>query len=328
MKWGILATGTIAKKFASTVRQMADEGETLAAVGSRRLESAQAFAAEYGVPCAYGSYEALAADPAVEAVYIATPNSLHYENVRLCLTHGKHVLCEKPFTLTAEQAQELYALAQQKGLFLMEALWICFLPLYARLRQLLAQGVIGPVQHIDCQYGFVAQGARRERKFRSELGGGALLDIGVYNLGFLQMVRPQAPLSVETKEVHFTEYGTDDYSRLLLTWPDGCTAESVQTIGQVLERNAVIRGAAGSIFLPDFQHAETMVLRTPQSEQRLEFPVDINGFEYQIREVSRCIRAGKTGSELYPPADSIALTRRMQDIRTGWGMRFEGEAET
>ena len=118
MKWGILATGTIAKKFASTVEQMGAEGERLVAVGSRHLESAQAFAQQYGIPHCYDSYEALAADPEVEAIYIATPNTLHYENCRLCLEQGKHVLGEKPFTINPEQAQELYRLAEEKHLFL------------------------------------------------------------------------------------------------------------------------------------------------------------------------------------------------------------------
>lgn len=143
MKWGILATGTIAKKFADTIRQMGAEGESLAAVGSRRAESAQAFAAAYGIPKWYDSYEQLVQDPEVEAVYIATPNSLHADNCRLCLEHGKHVLCEKPFTLRAEQAQQLYQLAAQKHLFLMEALWTRLLPLYQELQALLAAGELG-----------------------------------------------------------------------------------------------------------------------------------------------------------------------------------------
>ena len=165
MNWGILATGTIANKFATTINAMAAEGERLAAVGSRRAESAKAFAAQYNIPHWYASYEELAADPAVDAIYIATPNALHYENCKLCLEHGKHVLCEKPFTINAEQAKELYALAEKKQLFIMEAFWIRFLPLYAKLQQMLADGVIGTLQTITCQYGFTTEGARRERKF-------------------------------------------------------------------------------------------------------------------------------------------------------------------
>lgn len=206
MKWGILATGNIAKKFASTINQMSNENEQLAAVGSRHMDSAKAFAREHDIPRYFDSYEALVNDPDVEAVYVATPNSLHYENCRLCLEHGKHVLCEKPFTINEKQAQELYRLAKDKHLFIMEGLWIWFLPLYNRLRNILLQGTIGEIKHISCQYGFVATGARKERKFNSALGGGALLDIGIYNLGFLRIVTGCDPQNVETTKVHIPQY--------------------------------------------------------------------------------------------------------------------------
>ena len=319
MKWGILATGNIAKKFASTINQMSKENEQLVAVGSRNIESAKAFANEHNIPRYYDSYEALVKDQDVEAVYVATPNTLHYENCRLCLEHGKHVLCEKPFTINDKQAQELYRLARDRHLFIMEGLWIWFLPLYDRLRSILQQGVIGEIKHISCQYGFVATGARKERKFNPELGGGALLDIGIYNLGFLRIVTGDEPQNVETQKVHINEYGTDDYSCLKLTYNDGCTAESVQTIGQELKRNARIEGTKGSIFLPDFQHAETMILEVEGKEpETIECPVDINGFEYEIREVSRCVKLGYCSSDVYTAKDSIALTRMMYDIRTSW----------
>lgn len=328
MKWGILATGNIAKKFAETVARMGQEGEEIAAVGSRSREHARIFAEQYGIPHAHGSYEALAEDPMVEAVYVATPNSLHYENCRLCLEHGKHVLCEKPFTINQRQAEELNQIAEERGLFLMEAFWIRFLPLYTRLPELIASGILGELREITCQYGFVAEGARRERKFNSGLGGGALLDIGIYNLGFLQMVTGQEPLSFHTEEIQINEYGTDEYSRLALTYPGGCRAESIQTIGTQLERNARITGTKGSIVLPDFQHAHTMVLELSGEEPRvMEFPVDINGFEYEIREASRCVAGGRSFSSVYTPQDSLALTRLMYEIRQSWGMRFEGEEE-
>ncbi|MGN0707088.1 MAG: Gfo/Idh/MocA family protein [Faecalibacterium sp.] len=326
MKWGILATGTIAHKFAATVQQMSAEGESLAAVGSRRADSARAFAQQYGIPRWYGSYEQLAADPEVEAVYVATPNSLHFDNCRLCLEHGKHVLCEKPFTLTPQQAETLYYMAEEKGLFLMEAFWIWFLPLYAHLRQLLASGTLGQLREITCQYGFVAAGARRERKFNSSLGGGALLDIGIYNLGFLQLVTGQQPSAFRTQQLHLSEYGTDDFSRLELEYPCGCRAQSVQAIGQELVRNARIVGTKGSVFLPDFQHAQQMVLElNGQAPRTLDFPEEINGFEYQIRESSRCVRAGRWCSDIYSPAHSLALTQLLYAIRSSWGMRFAGE---
>ena len=294
MKWGILATGNIAKKFASTINQMSKENEQLVAVGSRNIESAKAFANEHDIPRYYDSYEALVKDQDVEAVYVATPNTLHYENCRLCLEHGKHVLCEKPFTINDKQAQELYRLARDRHLFIMEGLWIWFLPLYDRLRSILQQGVIGEIKHISCQY-------------------------GIYNLGFLRIVTGNEPQNVETQKVHINEYGTDDYSCLKLTYNDGCTAESVQTIGQELKRNARIEGTKGSIFLPDFQHAETMILEVEGKEpETIECPVDINGFEYEIREVSRCVKLGYCSSDVYTAKDSIALTRLMYDIRMSW----------
>ena len=204
-------------------------------MGSRHLESAQAFAQQYGIPHCYDSYEALAADPEVEAIYIATPQHPALRKLQALLGAGQARFCAKsPFTISPEQAQQLYRLAEGKHLFLMEAFWIWLLPLYDRLREILAAGTIGELKQITCQYGFVASGARKDRKFDSGLGGGALLDIGIYNLGFLRILTGQDPEKVETKEVHINEYGTDDYSRLALTYPGGCMAESVQTIGQEL----------------------------------------------------------------------------------------------
>ena len=326
MKWGIFATGTIARKFASTILEMDREGQQLVSVGSRSAQNAEAFAASYQIPRAYGSYEELLADPETEAVYIATPNSLHYENTRAALEAGRHVLCEKPFTLTAAQAEELYELARSRGLFLMEALWIRHLPLYERLRQLLSDGILGQVREVTCDYGFIATGARRERKFVSQLGGGALLDIGIYTLGFADMILRDAPESF-TSTVRFNEYGTDDDSRICLRYSGGRSAICVQTIGRELPRHAVIRGTLGEIFLPDFQAAESMELRlSGRDPEVISLPFDINGFEYQIREVSRCVAAGKCASDVHTPENSIALMRLLEDIRKDWGMVFSCEA--
>lgn len=158
MKWGILAAGTIAAKFAGTVNAMRDEGEELVAVGSRSAEKAQQFAEKHGIPGAYGSYEELVSDPDVEAVYIATPNNMHYSNALLCLNAGKNVLCEKPFTTSAADAANLYRIAEEKGLFIMEAFWIRFLPLYEKLLEIIRSGEYGELRHARCDYGFIAKG--------------------------------------------------------------------------------------------------------------------------------------------------------------------------
>ena len=325
MKWGILATGTIARKFASTVQAMGPEGETLLAVASRDQGKAEAFAGEFGISRTYGSYEELSADSEIDAVYIATPNHLHAENTRMCLQAGRHVLCEKPFTTSARQARELYQLGKEKGLFVMEAFWTRFLPVYQELSKICREKPFGELRHARCEYGFIAKGARRGRKFRSELGGGALLDIGIYNLGFLHMVMGGSPESF-TSHVRFNEYGTDEFSSIQLVYPGGSTAHSIQTIGLQFERRAALFFDRASIYLPDFQGAVEMTVCPNEGEAyTVRHPADVNGFEYEIREATRCVREGKSHSEIFRPEDSLAVLELMDEIRRSWEMKFSFE---
>lgn len=327
MNWGILSTGTIASKFAGTVREMSGEGEKLVAVSSRSEEKARAFADRYQIGRAYSSYEAMLADPDIDAVYVATPNHLHYENTMMCLNAGKHVLCEKPFTTCAADAEKLYRAADEKGRFVMEAFWIRFLPLHEKLIGLIRSGQLGELRHARCDYGFIAAGGRRERKFRSELGGGALLDIGIYNLGFLRMIMGGDPESF-TSEVRFNEFGTDEFSVLQLRYPGGRTAHSLQAIGIQTERRAALYFDKGTVYLPDFQGAYAMTVKPNEGEAyTVECPPDVNGFEYQIREVTKSVREGKTHSSLFRPEDSVATLRLMDEIRESWHMRFSFEGE-
>ncbi len=321
MNWGIIATGNIAGKFAKTINAMNAEGQSLIAVGSRDISRAKEFAESYGISRAYGSYEELCSDKDIEAIYIATPNNLHYENALMCLEHGKHVLCEKPFTLNAADAEALYRTADEKGLFIAEGLWTRFLPLYHKLEEIVKSKRYGELRHARCEYGFIANGKRRERKFRSELGGGALYDIGIYNLGFLQAVMGGEPTDFDSK-VKFNEYKTDEFGILQLYYPDGKTAQCLQTIGLDIERRAALYFDKASIYLPDFQGAYSMTIKADGEEQTLSFPPEINGFEYEVREASECIAKGKTHSDIYKPEDSIALARLLERIRGKWGMEF------
>ncbi|MCR4823660.1 MAG: Gfo/Idh/MocA family oxidoreductase [Treponema sp.] len=322
MKWGIIATGTIAKKFARTLNEMKGEGESLVAVASRNLEKAQAFAAEFGAEKAFGSYEELASFEGIDAVYIATPNNLHYENTKLCLSHSKNVLCEKPFTLCENEGKELYEIAEKSGLFLMEGFWISFLPLYKDLLKKIQSNEFGALRHARCDFGFVAQGERRERKFKAELGGGALLDIGIYNLGFLQMIMGSSPISF-TSAVTMNEFGTDAFSCLQLSYPQGKSAQCSQAIGLVMARKAALYFDEASIYLDDFQNATSYIVERPgQESQNFSFPFDINGFEYQIREFSQCVKEGKTHSSIHTPQKSMELLALMDKIRSDWKMEF------
>lgn len=329
MKWGIMATGSIAQKFASTVNRMTDEGEILQAVASRTKESAENFARQHRIPEVFDSYKAMAESDSVDVIYIATPNNMHYENVKMCLLAGKHVLCEKPFTTSAAQAQELYALTEEKGLFLMEGFWIRFLPVLQKMQELIKEGKLGEIRYIRSEYGFVAKGDRKVRKFNPQLGGGALLDIGIYNLGFLNMIMGKNPDSF-TSDVHMTDVGTDDFSVIHLHYSqeNGQGAEAVATtaIGLDIQRKAAVIGTKGSIYLDDFQKAETMTVSLSDGEEyEIEIPFEINGFEYQIREVSNCIRAGRTHSGIYTPQMSLQTLSLIDDIRASWNMKFPFE---
>lgn len=327
MKWGIMATGNIAAKFAETVRKMASEGEYLEAVASRTLDSARQFAEQYQIQNVFGSYESMAASDCINAVYIATPNHMHYENAKMCLLAGKNVLCEKPFTTSAAQAEALYDLAEEKGLFLMEAFWIRFLPVLERMRNIITEGQLGEIKFARCDYGFITQADRRKRKFASELGGGALLDIGIYNLGFMNMVMGGMPDHFES-DVHMNEYGTDDFSVIRLHYPQGAEAVVTTAIGLAIQRNAAVIGTKGAIYLNDFQKAESMTVKLNSGEEyTIEIPFEVNGFEYQIREVSNCVKNYQCHSQVYTPEMSLQTLTLMDDIRTSWDMKFPFESQ-
>lgn len=325
MKWGIIGTGVIAKKFAATIHQMQGEGQSLWAVASRTQESAQVFALDNAVPRAYAPYEAMLADRDVNAVYIATPNTLHFDNARAALLAGKHVLCEKPFTLNARQARELFALAEEQGLFIMEAFWIRFLPLLKVLREIIASGEIGDVVHMRSDYGFIPAPTHSVRKRDAGLGAGALMDIGIYNLGFAHMVMDSAPTGFHAT-VRRNEHGTDNFSAVLLTYPKERSASITTSIGMHLPREAAIFGTEGEITLPDFQMAEALTVKpNGKAPREVRIPFDINGFEYEIREVDRCVALGMNTSDILRMQDTLTVMETMDAIRDSWGMRFPGE---
>lgn len=326
MKWGIIGTGVIAKKFAATVAAMQAEGDVVVAVASRSQESADAFASQFGIPRAYGSYDGVLADGEVDAVYIATPNTMHFDNSRQSLLAGKHVLCEKPFTLNAGQARELFALAREKGLFIMEAFWIRFLPALLKLRALIAAGEIGDVTHMRSDYGFIPAASHSVLKRDVGLGAGALMDIGIYNLGFAHLVMDAAPTGIHST-VRMNEHGTDGFSAVLLTYPGGRSASVATSIGMVMPRDAVIYGTKGSIHFDDFQMAERFTVRPYAGEPyEVSAPFDVNGFEYEIREVNRCVGLGMSTSDVLRERDSLTVLETMDSIRASWGMKFPGEA--
>lgn len=324
IRWGILSTGTIAKKFAATLTQLTDCGQ-LAAVASRSQENATQFARDYNVEKAYTNYLDLARDPEVDVIYVATPHSLHFENTKLCLEHGKPVLCEKSFTTNATQAAALFELAKSKKLFLMEAFWTKFLPAYQLLQRTLAEGTIGQVTHFRAQYGFAPTGARYIRKFDPALAGGALLDIGVYAIGVAAMILGYNPNRI-TSSAMIGEYGTDKFNSIMLQYDLGITAHLITAIGSTIEQQAVVFGTKGQIVLPSFSALqEYQVTLDDGTHFTTMAPFDVNGFEYQIRETEKCLQNNVWESSVMPHANTLAILRIMDKVRADWGLSFPCE---
>lgn len=322
IRWGILATGGIAHTFADTAVHLGGE-IAMAAVASRSMDKAKAFAAQYGIPKAYGSYEEMVKDPDIDIVYVATPHNLHAEDMESCLAHGKHVLCEKPFTVNAGEARRIYDLAREEGLLVLEAFWTKFIPIYRRVERLLADGVIGDIHLVKAQYGYVAD--RSVWRMNPALAGGALLDIGVYNLGFASMVLGYHPVEIKTM-VHMSDTGVDECSSVLLQYEKGALAECTTAFGTYIPTIGTIYGSKGRIHIPDFKNPQRVeIIMNDGSTSVIEQKFDYNGYEYQMREAVACLVKGRIQSEIMTPAQSIAVMEIMDRIRGIWGLRYPFE---
>lgn len=323
IRWGILSTGMIAKNFAEVAQKLGGE-VVVEAVASRTRKDAEAFAAAYGIPKAYGSYEALAEDPDVDIVYVATPHSRHYEDMMLLLRNGKHVLCEKSFTVSAAQAQAVYDCARGQNLLVVEAFWTKFLPIYREVERRVASGVIGDIRLVTAQYGYTT--AREARKFDPALAGGALLDIGVYCIGFAAMILGYEPEEIGASLL-LNRVGTDAYDAVTLRY-DGAMAQLTSAIGANVPVFGGIYGTKGRIEIPNFKNPQRFTLLVDGREpETFELPFDVNGYEYQMREAQECLRAGRTHSEIMTPGQSVAVMRIMDEVRRQGGLRFPFEVQ-
>ena len=323
MRWGILGTGGIGHNFAAGLRDTPDA--TIWAVGSRTEDSTRDFAASFGIERYYGSYADLVSDPGVDVVYVATPHPFHEENAALCLEAGKHVLCEKPMTINAAQAERLVALAREKGLFLMEGMWTRFFPLMERVRYLLSSGAIGEPRLLDVDFGFRAPFDPSQRLFNPDLGGGALLDVGVYCVSLSSMIFG-APDRI-TGLAHVGETGVDEQSAVVLDHGDGRMSTISIATRTATPQEAVISGTGGRIRIhPDWWRPDTLTLSRPgQENETVTAPFTGNGFPHEAAEVMRCIRSGARGSEVMPLQETLSIARTMDELRRQWGLVYPGE---
>lgn len=323
IRWGLLGTGTIARKFAEGLRHV--EGAELVAVGSRSSQAAEAFAAAFGVPHQYASYDDLAADPEIDVVYIATPHPFHRENSLQCLQAGKAVLCEKPFAVNAQEAAAVINLARERRLFLMEAMWTRFLPLFVKLRELLALGVLGELRLLQVDFGFRAGFNPQGRLFNPQLAGGALLDVGVYNLSLASLLwgRPERIHSA----AHLGETGVDEQSAVLLSYAQGRLATLSSAIRLNTPQEALVIGTDGwlKIRTPWWKATAMTLAVADQAPQLIEVPFAGNGYNYQADEVGRCLRAGRLESAVMPLDETLAIMETLDEIRRQWGLRYPVE---
>lgn len=321
IRWGILSTGVIAKNFADTVGKMNGETRVLA-VASRTKESADAFADQYGIERRYDSYEAMAKDPDVDIVYVATPHSRHYEDMKLMISNGKHVLCEKSFTVDSQQAKEIFALAREKKVFVMEAFWTKILPIYREVEKVVSSGAIGDIRMVTAQYGYTT--AREARKFVPELAGGTLLDIGVYAIGFACMFLGYEYDAIQSNLV-MNSAGTDAIDAIILR-KGNAVAQLTTAIGAAMPVFGGIYGTKGHIDVPDFKNPQAFTVCVDGEEPyTVKRPFEVNGFEYEIREAMNCVREGRLESGIMTPEQSIATIAIMDEIRRQNGFAFPFE---
>ena len=312
IRWGIIGTGLISSAFAADL-ELTDSG-TVAAVGSRRQATAEEFGERFGVPNRHDSYEALVADPEVDAVYVGTPHPMHHEDALLALRAGKHVLVEKPFTMNAAEAEELVAEARERGLFLMEAMWARFVPQMVEVRRLLAEGALGEIVTVIADHGQWFAEDREFRLFAPELGGGALLDLGIYPVSFASMVLGTPDRVVALADPAFT--GVDAQTSILLGHPGGAHAVLTCTLAAKGPTQAAIIGTEARIEIEGPFYAPSAFTLTPREgePQRFEPPHEGRGMLYEADEVARCVEAGLLESPVIPLDETVAIMRTMDQI--------------
>jgi predicted dehydrogenase len=322
IRWGVIGPGTIATGFAEAMQWA--EGGTITAVASRSAERAEAFGDRFDIPARYGDYEALAADPDIDVVYVATPHSRHEADTIELLRAGKHVLCEKPFALNARQAARMAEEARTLGLFLMEAIWSRFLPAYRSLVEVIGEGRIGEPLLVEADFGFRRPVDPAHRHFAAELGGGALLDLGIYPVQLCTLVL--GPVERVVADGVVGETGVDEVVTALLHHPGNRLGVVKAALRVGMTCTARIAGTDGSIDLPAMMHCpNSLTVSSPAGVEHIDAGYEGNGLRFEIDEVHRCLREGRTESTVVPLHESIALATTLDTIRAELGVVYPGE---
>jgi dihydrodiol dehydrogenase / D-xylose 1-dehydrogenase (NADP) len=323
LRWGIIGPGRIAGEFARALHVVGNS--QLQGVSGRSKSNVEAFARAHGVVQCFDSHHALLHSPDIDVIYIATPHRYHYELARDCLLAGKSVLCEKPLTVNAGQAQSLIELSRKHGVFLMEALWTRFLPIYEDIKTWLGSGKIGLVQSITSSFGFEFPLDPHGRLLNRELAGGALLDLGVYNLAMTQWVLGIQPDS-HSIDGYIGETGVDEHDEVSLSYADGCISKFEISLTKKLANDFIIQGDLGCIRIhPMFWSATRATLHVNESDHGTttigrEFRA--TGLEYEIEAVARCIRGQLIECPEMPHSATLATIQLMDQLRSDMGLKY------
>jgi predicted dehydrogenase len=323
VRWGILATGLIARLFTS---DLVLTGHTVAAVGSRSRQTADRFAAKFGIPKAHGSYEALVADPEVDIVYVATPHPLHAPNAMAALEAGKHVLVEKPFTMNAAEAQKVMDLAERKGLLALEAMWTRFLPHMLRIREIVASGILGEIRSIVADHTQDLPDDPTHRLNAMELGGGALLDLGIYPISFAWDILGM-PLEVQST-ARFRPTGADAQVATIFRHAGDAMSFTLSASDTAGPNVATVIGTEGRIDIDAVWYSPT-AFRVYDNKRKIleEFKSTVlgRGMQYEAAEAERLIRTGTLASEILPPSDTVGIMRTLDTVRAQIGLRYPSD---
>ena len=319
MKIGILGTGNIVNSITATLKKMSNM--ECYAIASRTKERAEQAAQKWDFEVAYGTYEELVADPAVELVYIATPHSRHYEDMKLCIAHKKPVLCEKAFTMNSTQAKKIKALAKEAGVYVAEAIWTRYMPSRQLINETLTSGIIGKVCTLTANLSYTISG--NYRIVAPELAGGALLDVGVYGINFALMHFGEEIERMESS-VQMTDTGVDGMESITLHYEDGRMAVLTHGIYGWSDRKGIFYGNEGYMVVENINNPQSISVYD-QGDNLIKFiavPEQISGYEYQFAEAANCIAEGKIESVSMPLDDSITVMEVMDGLRKQWGLVY------
>lgn len=319
MKFAILGAGNIAQTMANTISKM--NGIESYAVASRDIGKATEFATKNGFEKAYGSYEELVQDDEVELVYIATPHSHHYAHARLCIEHGKPVLCEKAFTANAKQAKEILSLAKEKKVFITEAIWTRYMPSRERIQAVIESGIIGDVTSVTANLGYAI--GQVERLVKPELAGGALLDLGVYPINFACMVLGSNYSEVSSTAI-ITDTGVDSMNTITLSYADGKMASLHSTFMARTNRMGIVSGTQGYMEIQNINNCEEIRVYNSNDEllKKETFKDQITGYEYQVEACVEAMKNGLLECLQMPHAETIKVMELMDSLRKEWGVIY------